>query len=147
MLFGVFFPFNIQNLTFLKQQWTPAASQANLMAKNRASVSIFPVNKAMLALFTYATASSQFCLTCVYDGRLNDGTCLGQRRMQAASFAVSLLTLRRQVHFAGRVFMRGRLNDGIFLKQQGRQQLCKQISLLIVLQRQVYFVSLLEIVI
>ena len=58
--------------------------------------------------------------------------------MQAASFAVSLLTLRRQVHFAGRVFMRGRLNDGTFLKYQGRQQLCKQISWLIVLQRQVY---------
>ena len=46
---------------------TPAASQANLMAKNRASVSVFPVNVAVLATFTSATASSLFLWTCVYD--------------------------------------------------------------------------------
>ena len=41
---------------------------ANLKAKNRASVSIFPVNKAKEALFTNATVSSPFRWTCIHEG-------------------------------------------------------------------------------
>ena len=68
MLLGVFFPFIARIRLDLSSKDASSFAFANLMAKNRAWVSIFPVNVAIQATFTFATVSSLFLWTCVYEG-------------------------------------------------------------------------------